>query len=140
MRRWFVILMLFILPVRGFIGDAMAYSMLGTPTQAALASQNVTNAPGYASTIAANGYMQSVSIDSQLAQSKMPCHDANEAMQTDNALDKQQCSACEVCHMTVTYPFQANSSLVIAPAAPPVQHASSWHSAELRLSIKPPVL
>jgi hypothetical protein len=32
MRRWFVIFMLFLLPIRGLVGDAMAYSMwLDTP-------------------------------------------------------------------------------------------------------------
>jgi hypothetical protein len=120
MRRWFAILMLFILPVRGLVGDAMAYSML--PMQLQAPPPVVAQA------------MQPA------ADSKMPCHEANDASQVGNTADEQQCTSCQVCHLSISYPTQAATSLHPTAAAAPLQHASVWHSAELRLSVKPPVL
>lgn len=116
MRRWFAILMLFILPIRGLVGDAMAYSML--PMQLQIPAPVVVQAA---------------------AESKMPCHGANDASQDGNTSDMQQCTSCQVCHSALTYPVQATTSLPQTAAAAPLQHASFWHSAELRLSVKPPV-
>ena len=120
MRRWFAILMLFILPIRGLVGDAMAYSMLPMQLQ--------TPAP------------VAVQAMQTAADSKMPCHEANDVSQEVNKADVQQCTSCQVCHLALSYPTQAATSLPQTAAAAPLQHASVWHSAELRLSVKPPVL
>jgi hypothetical protein len=44
MRKWFVIAMLFLLPLRGLVGDAMAYSMLPeAPKATASTLQGIEN-------------------------------------------------------------------------------------------------
>jgi hypothetical protein len=126
MRRWFAILMLLLLPIRGLVGDAMAYSMLPMPLQ--------TPQP------VATQVMQIVQMKQAAAERKMPCHEANDASQEGNPADAPQCTTCQVCHLTMSYPMQSANALQLTAAAPPVQHASTWHSAELRLSVKPPVL
>jgi hypothetical protein len=120
MRRWFAILMLFILPIRGLVGDAMAYSMLPMQLQ--------TPAP------------VTMQEKQTAAESKMPCHDANDAAQDSSAADAQQCTTCQVCHLSISYLIQAATSLQSTAAALPLQYASTWRSAEQRLSVKPPVL
>jgi hypothetical protein len=143
MRRWFAIFMLFILPIRGLVGDAMAYSML--PMQLQTLTPVVTPAlakvSGFTSLkMMAMEHMQRMGMDSEAANSKLPCHDANDASQEGDTADAQQCTSCQVCHLALTYPVQATNSLPQTAAAAPLQHASVWHSAELRLSVKPPVL
>ncbi len=121
MRKWFVILMLLVLPIRGFVGDAMAYSMTPVQIQTYVDLQATAEAP-------------------QQEATKMPCHETSGLAQTDVASDVQQCTTCQMCHLTATYPFQAIASLSSTATALPVQYASFWHSAEQRLSVKPPVL
>ena len=141
MRRWFAILMLFILPIRGLVSDAMAYSMLPmqlqTPTP--VVTPALAKVSGFTSLrMMAMEHMQG--MDSEAASSKLPCHGANDALQDGNTSDMQQCTSCQVCHSALTYPAQATTCLPQTSAAAPLQHASFWHSAELRLSVKPPVL
>ena len=140
MRRLFVILMLFILPIRGLMGDVMAYSMLSVPTPAPGVTESSLAKPAVANMTATMNHMQRVDMGNQVIPTKASCHETVDSTQQDDSADKQDCTACQVCHLTVTYPFQAISSLLLAPAAQPVQHTSFWHSAELRLSNKPPVL
>jgi hypothetical protein len=118
MRRWFTILMLFLLPLRGLMGDAMAYSMLPMQLQAPVpvVAQATDN-------------------------SRMPCHEASKVAQDGSAPDtQQQCTSCQVCHLLAAYPLQAAPSLPQIAAAAPSQHAFVWRSADLRLTVKPPVL
>lgn len=143
MRRWFAILMLFILPIRGLVGDAMAYSMLPmqlqTPTP--VVTPALAKVSGFTSLkMMAMEHLQSMGMDSEAAISKLPCHGANDALQDDNTPDTQQCTSCQVCHLALTYPVQATNSLPQTATAAPLQHALAWHSADLRLSVKPPVL
>jgi hypothetical protein len=145
MRRWFAILMLFILPIRGLVGDAMAYSMLPmqlqTPTP--VVTPALAKVSGFTSLkMMAMEHLQSMGMgmDSEAANSKLPCHDANDASQEGDTADAQQCTSCQVCHLALTYPVQATTSLPQTATAAPLQHASAFHSADLRLSVKPPVL
>ena len=132
MHRWFVIFMLFILPVRGFVGDAMAYSMLPAQMPSPVATQAVINTLAQDDMVMHMGNAVSV---------KMPCHDVSGSEQQDDKVSyTPQCTSCQVCHLTATTAFQAVPSLLQPAAAIPAQQAPLWHSAELRLSIKPPVL
>lgn len=140
MRRLFVILMLFTLPIRGLMGDVMAYSMLSIPTPAPATTESSSAKPALASMMATMGHMQRVDMGNLVIPIKASCHETVDSTLPDNNSEKQDCTACQVCHLTITYPFQASSSLLLVPAAHPVQHTSFWHSAELRLSNKPPVL
>ncbi len=113
--------MLLVLPIRGFVGDAMAYSMMPMQIQASIALQAAAETPKQATTM-------------------MPCHEISGSASVDDPSGVQQCTTCQMCHLTATYPFQAIAGLLSTATALPVQYATFWHSAEQRLSVKPPVL
>jgi hypothetical protein len=113
MRRWFVIFMLFLLPIRGLVGDAMAYSMLpaGMPTNG-MAVQN---------------------------ESKAPCH--MDMAAADNVDTQQsQCTTCQACNLSAAIPLLLPEGILHTTAAAPTQRTAFWISAEPRLLAKTPVL
>lgn len=142
MRRYLLIFMLFLLPIRGLAGDAMAYSMLPGSLNSAPAVQPVTT-----NIVAAPAvfYWAKVLFDHQNtgttdsgATAAHPCHMA--AAQADsNDSVQDQCSACQVCHLSAATPLQWLSGLLQTATALPEQRQALWHSAEPRLIAKTPV-
>lgn len=139
MRRFLVIFMLFLLPLRGLVGDAMAYSMLpGGLVPAQTAPQVATNTGA--------AYAHSLGIastfDAKIAaqnDSNPPCHMGAAAADGTDA-SASQCTTCQACHLSAAIPLQLPSSMLHIPAALPAQHAALWASAEPRLLAKTPVL
>ncbi len=128
MRKWLVISMLFLLPIRGLVGDAMAYSMLpnAMDSAASQAANVVTNA----------NLEHQKSIDTA---AKLPCHtDMSAASDADAAQD--QCTTCQACHLGALADSLHPTQLLQKVGAAPAQHAIQWHSAEPRLLAKTPVL
>jgi hypothetical protein len=128
MRKWLVIFMLFLLPIRGLVGDAMAYSML---------PNTVDSVVSQAATVVGNanlGHQKSVD-----AAPKLPCHtDVSATSDADAA--QNQCTTCQACHLGALADSLHPSVLLQAVVAAPAQHADQWHSAEPRLLAKTPVL
>ena len=130
MRRVFLILMIFLLPLRGMVGDAMAVQMMipiisgvsvaGNSLQKAVASAEKANALG---------------IEKPSA---MPCHEVADS-QSDTT-EHDACASCEVCHLsacvTTVLPPSVAQSAEAKPASPVVQSISTT----LILINKPPVL
>jgi hypothetical protein len=138
MRKWFVIVMLFLLPLRGLVGDAMAYSMLpNAPKGTSAVQQDATHS------VAARAlfYWAKASFYPQNHASGMsgqPCHMA--AGPTDNKDSVQnQCTACQACHMSAATPLQLHSHLLQTAADLPTQRPAQWHSADARLLAKTPI-
>jgi hypothetical protein len=138
MRKWFVVVMLILLPLRGLVGDAMAYSMLpGALTVAQTAQQKATNlvaAPAifYWAT-AALDYTNSVK-----AATTPPCHMAMAEGDSKDSM-QNQCTTCQACHLSAATPLQLPSSLLQTATALPEQRQALWHSAEPRWIAKTPV-
>ncbi|MGA8516459.1 MAG: hypothetical protein WB821_16980 [Burkholderiaceae bacterium] len=139
MRRFLVIFMLFLLPLRGLVGDAMAYSMLpaGMPvhnqvTQNAIDSVAINDlTTGTSSTIAHQ--------NSAPGSAKQPCHmDMAAADDTDAA--QSQCTTCQACHLSTATPLQWPCGILQNLAALPTQRVAHWTSAEARLLAKTPIL
>ena len=67
-----------------------------------------------------------------------PCHIA--AAQADsNDTMQNQCTACQVCHLSAATPLQLPLGLLQTTTALPEQRQALWHSAEPRLIAKTPV-
>lgn len=113
MRRWFIIFMLFLLPIRGLVGDAMAYSML--PTGMPTSVEVVQNEP------------------------TPPCH-MNMAAADNVDTQQSQCTTCQACHFSAATPMQLPEGILHTTAAAPTQRTAHWISAEPRLLAKTPVL
>lgn len=141
MRRWFVLLLVLLLPLRGWIGEAMAGEMLAQRVAvAAAATQH-----GHAGPIhAQHGHGPA----HRLAQA--PEHDclghAHAQPHTDASAKAQlpdsgcgTCASCQVCS-SVALGFHVPALPVIDFAqAPPSVRLPHFASAEPRLRDKPPI-
>lgn len=134
MRTLLLALMIALLPIRGWLGDAMAVEMVRHSLPAAEAV--VTAAAGIA---------------------ESHCHEAMEAENTghdmaamhDSGSDSQShgtdhancgtCVACQVCHTVALGGMPLVDTPHAAPQAPPAAHAARFASAEPVLGLKPPI-
>lgn len=140
MRRFLVIVMLLILPIRGLIGDAMAYSML--PLMPSKTQNQATELLQISPKIIADYLIstsEKIEKNGASATLKPPCHSDSAPAVTASA-DPQQCTTCQVCHLSVAVPLIHSQNMAHPLALPPVQSAITWHSAEPRLIAKTPVV
>jgi hypothetical protein len=141
MRKWFVIVMLFLLPLRGVVGDAMAYSMLPDVSKGvSTAQRDATNSVAARALFdwaRASFYPQNHAS----AMSGQPCHMVATAAEPtdDNDQASNQCTACQTCHMSAATPLQLHSPVLQSAAELPAQRAAQWHSADARLLAKTPI-
>jgi hypothetical protein len=127
MRKWFVIFMLFLLPIRGLVGDAMAYSM---PT-------NATDSVAARAVSTDSGDVFTIQITIKTAPSH-PCH-TEDAATGDTTPVQNQCTTCQACHFSAAPVQQWTGALLHPTTAAPSQRAALWHSADARLLAKTPV-
>ncbi len=130
MRRWFVIVMLFLLPLRGLVGDAMAYSMLPDAGRLQQVAQLAVQPTA----------IQVLPSHTASGEHAMPCHTDSASAAKSPVTSKPQCTYCQVCHLAVTLPLASPEALVPLPYAAPVQSPVQWHSAEARLLAKTPIV
>jgi hypothetical protein len=141
MRRCLVIFMLFLLPIRGLVGDAMAYSMLpgalNSAAGRAIATDIVAAPAIFHWATALFDHHSVVAIDAGPTAAH-PCHMAT--AQTDSTDNLQgQCTACQACHLSAATPLQLPLGLLQIATTLPEQRQALWHSAEPRLVAKTPV-
>jgi hypothetical protein len=122
MRKIFVICMLLVMPLRGFIGDAMAYEML------------MSDQPSVPS-----AHIAASKSDLKQAAERPPCH-MESAPALDDEPQQSKCTACQACHFSAVIYSGCSAHLATANQAAPVQSLGFWHSAELVRLAKPPVL
>jgi hypothetical protein len=138
MRRYLAIFMLFLLPIRGLVGDAMAYSMLpGALTGAQTAQQKATNLVAAPAIF----YWATAALDHKYSvktATTPPCHMAMAEADSKDSV-QNQCTTCQACHLSAATPLQMPSSLLQTATALPEQRQALWHSAEPRLIAKTPV-
>lgn len=116
MRHWFLVLMIALLPLRGWVGDAMAVEMLG--------------APGHTMAVMTDGSAQ-------------PCPDHMASASADDGApdsgDEHAHTACDVCNG----PALASGATPVQTLPPAhsvaVQPAERFASSEVRRGVKPPI-
>jgi hypothetical protein len=138
MRRYLVIFMLFLLPIRALMGDAMAYSMLPAVAQAANSAQQTTPNLGASRAIFYWAGSQFEHEKSAELAPQHPCH-TDMASADDQDATQNQCSTCQACHLVTATPVQLHTGLLQTTAAPPQQRPTQWRSADARLIAKTPV-
>jgi hypothetical protein len=141
MRHLLFALMIVLLPLRGWMGDAMAYSMLGMGTNqtaqvATDTTYSVANNDHMALTLASN-----FANSAPQEKSNPPCHGADTQ---DNASPaspaSNACTVCQVCHLTVSLPQPLRTLVQARTGTLAVQPPVLWASADLSVLTKPPVL
>ena len=121
MPRFIFILMIVLLPLRGWMGEAMATEMAAMNI---IANQTI-NTPAY--------------IDFPIEKSMSDC-DMHKAKTAETTAVKPACNYCQICHATgIASTVEINSFDKIHYAQPLVQ-AHSYTSASLALGQKPPIL
>ena len=144
MRILLFVLMLALLPIRGWMGDAMATSMAVAELQAAASTKNaVHSVADEANNFRATAFeadttsRHTVSVISDCAgHAAMAPTDANH---TDDADHCTPCSACGACHsasMSTTAPTWAT---VVHGSTPMIWPADAYFSADAVSRQKPPI-
>ena len=120
MRYLVVAFMIFLLPLRGWTGDAMATHM---------ASTSVSSATGAAGT-----HEKSAATD---------CAGHAVGEQADLSVSKntdgETCQACQACHTVALSSSTAIDSVLFVAPSPPLVAAAQFSSADTALGQKPPI-
>ena len=144
MRAIFLVFMIALLPLRGWLGDAMAMQMV--PGHASATESIAT----YASTVRAGATFYVNTENSSL-----PCHDAGAVMDHLSASntsetpaepngpltqgDCAQCSTCQVCHSVALSPVTNPLPLLALPAQAVHSEQTLFISVPRALHLKPPI-
>ncbi|MGJ7611767.1 MULTISPECIES: hypothetical protein [unclassified Variovorax] len=146
MRTLLLALMIALLPIRGWLGDAMAVEMVkhSLPVAAA-ASASTATAATEAHCHEAMQAGDHGGMDMQTsAAADMPdpsahaTHDAHDSAGADHQ-GCGTCTACQVCHTVALGGMPLVDTVHGAPQAPPAAHASRFASAEPAQGLKPPI-
>jgi hypothetical protein len=136
MRTLLLALMIALLPIRGWLGDAMAVEMVRhTLPAASLLAQEASTASA-----AADAHCHEAMEASDGGMATMAHHD--EGSSSDHGTDHQGCGTCTVCQVCHTVALGGTPLIDIvhgAPQAPPAAHAARFASAEPVLGLKPPI-
>jgi hypothetical protein len=120
MRRFVLILMIALLPLRGWMGEAMATDMAAMNLKA---------------TQATNGL---AAINLNIDKSMSDC-DMHKTAKLEHTQTKPTCTHCQACHATGLVSTVQMPVFDHVQYAPPLAPASRFVSASIALSQKPPI-
>ena len=135
MRRLLFILLIALLPLRGWVGDAMAIGMAAQQVRMASISAALD---AHAPLEETHGH-QAANTDTDAVYAN-ECHGATGGATSHSAdSDCESCAVCQACH-TVALSSAASDALArLAPAVPPQTVVAQFASAEAALGQKPPI-
>jgi hypothetical protein len=120
MRRFVLALLIVLLPLRGWVGDAMAMEM-ATQAQTEPASAHESAVAGNAMHADCAGH---AALQESEPQTQSHC---------------ESCSACQICHTVAMTSSIATLAAVHVPLAQPQAGAPLFSSAERAAGFKPPI-
>ncbi len=133
-RHIVLALMIALLPLRGWVGDAMAGQML----QQQLAAIN-SEAADVDFTSGSGSFNASVALHGQDCEGHMGGMDHSASMGDMAASDCVTCPSCQVCHgFVLVMPLPA-TSLTVHPQTAPAVRGETFASAEAVQGFKPPI-
>ena len=139
MRRLVFILMIALLPLRGWMGEAMATEMATMN----FVAKEAKNTLAIAKFDSKNGILSAVEASADAATPSVAMS-ADCEMHAKSALDKppskQLCSHCQACHAVALAATDQITSATTAHNPAPPAHVRLFASAPLALSQKPPIL
>jgi len=142
MRVLLFILMLTLLPLRGWMGDAMATSMAVAELQAAASAKTAIHsiADQASKTMASVGFdVKNTSNHAVSAMSDCAGHTAAAQTDTDNADHCTPCSACGACHSASMSSPAPVWAAAVHGSTPLVWPADAFFSADAAPGQKPPI-
>ena len=139
-RRFLVVLMILLLPLRGLIGDAMATQMLAPVVLAQAAVFAGSGAHHHAIETALHAHPDGTK--SATTGAAHDCFDHASAGQTSSpgVPECQSCPTCQACNIVALFTPVSMASLVLPVPLQKQQPAvSRFTSADRALSVKPPI-
>ncbi len=137
MRRWLFVLLILLLPLRGWVGDAMAMPMpMALPGQYhALASGATLHADGDSGLTPIYG-----NPDASSAADDCGAHSAaQDTGDESDAVHPEACAMCQTCHTVAVLQPADFSAVVQVNSMSPAAAMQFVVSAELALPLKPPI-
>lgn len=138
MRRLLLALMIVLLPLRGWVGDAMAMEV----TQPGLID-SISIASMHHSTLVSNHFGQKTAADLVRGVGShcedLAAVDATAAGADGAAPAHGTCGACSVCHAVALQLWTVVPAGIPSVSPPPAMMAESFASAETRPARKPPI-
>lgn len=136
MRTLLLALMIALLPIRGWLGDAMAVEMV----RHSLPAASVVAEEASPASVAADAHCHEAMEAADSGMDAMAHHDDGNS--SDHGTDHQgcgTCTACQVCHTVALGGMPFVDIAHSAPQAPPAARAARFASAEPVLGLKPPI-
>jgi hypothetical protein len=131
MRRWFLLIMIALLPIRGWVGDVMAADMV-TQHMAVVAQVPLQlQQPADASTEAHADCHGKAAAHSPASQPPTDTHTAT--------MDCGNCTSCQVCHSVAIAPTALADPAAPSHSAAPPLRGTHFASAEPARGFKPPI-
>lgn len=131
MRRWLLLVMVLLLPLRAWVGDAMAAEMMGQ--RVAAQAQAEVHHGGHHGEAAAMVHGHDCDEHAQA----QPADDTPGASATP-AGDCPTCASCQACSSVALWPSVAPGSLPRIPQAAPDAPQPAYASADAGHAFKPP--
>jgi hypothetical protein len=128
-KRWFLVLMMLVLPLRGLVGDAMAGEMLAMHMAGAAAASQVTAQAAPAAHHECMDHAGSASMGGEAP--------ASEPVQA--GADCPTCASCQACSAVALTLPPAPALPVAAPRAPPASSDTRFASTVPAQGLKPPI-
>ncbi|MES2482015.1 MAG: hypothetical protein V4609_08470 [Pseudomonadota bacterium] len=135
MRTLLLALMIALLPIRGWLGDAMAFEMVRHSLPAAEAVVSATSG-------IAESHCHEATMEADTGHGMAAMHDNGGDAQQPHGTDHANCGtcvACQVCHTVALGGMPLVDTPHAAPQAPPAARAARFASAEPVLGLKPPI-
>jgi hypothetical protein len=129
MRRFIFILMIALLPLRGWMGEAMATSMAVNEITTNTIAIEATNTMAISEFTSKN---EMIECDMH----KLQSHEVSNGESTANP----SCTHCQACHATGLVNTVEINSITSVHLAQPLAFSSHFASANVALSQKPPIL
>ena len=136
MRTLLLAFMIALLPIRGWLGDAMAVEMV----RHSLPAATVVAQEASPASMAAQAHCHEAMEAADSGMATMAHHD--DGSSNDHGTDHQGCGtciACQVCHTVALGGTPLIDIVHGAPQAPPAAHATRFASAEPVPGLKPPI-
>lgn len=138
MRALFLILMIALLPLRGWVSDAMATGMLAAQMQQQPSATKIIAPHAHEAGTQAHQDTQTVLVDAAPTAADCPGHAYGaEPHAADSHCDS--CSVCQACHTVALTPAAASVTAVFDLHTLPRAAVAQFASAHSALGQKPPI-
>lgn len=141
MRLLLLALMIVLLPLRGWMGDAMATEMVLAQLQPAQSTAKIMASHAHGTSAGAPFYHEAGALEA--VQEGPVAHDCAEPASADAFHAEhaycQSCAACQVCHTLAMSAVAADLNTLVSAHTLPHAASAPFASAEAALDQKPPI-